>query len=60
MKPVLCDPFPTGFAPVPVDGCAICTELGARQRKARDAGNQSALTDANVLLRRHVRQAHGS
>ncbi|MET8827743.1 hypothetical protein ABZX40_19845 [Streptomyces sp. NPDC004610] len=44
--------------PVPVDGCTLCTELAARQRRARAAGNQSALVDVNVLLRRHIRREH--
>jgi hypothetical protein len=45
--------------PAPVPGCAACEELAARRDKARAAFDASAVTDANVLLRRHQREVHG-
>ncbi|MEU5348106.1 hypothetical protein AB0H18_46215 [Streptomyces sp. NPDC020766] len=41
--------------PVPVPGCPACTELAIRRDDARARCNRSAETDADVLLRRHLR-----
>ncbi|MEU9879271.1 hypothetical protein AB0I05_24025 [Streptomyces phaeochromogenes] len=43
--------------PVPVPGCPACTELAIRRDDARARCNRSAETDADVLLRRHLRAA---
>ncbi|GGX87065.1 hypothetical protein [Streptomyces fructofermentans] len=48
-----------GRPPVPVPGCAACTELAVRRDDARARYNRSAETDADVLLRRHLRGGHG-
>lgn len=39
--------------PAPVDGCGRCAELAAGRTAARAAGDLSAVSDANVLIRRH-------
>lgn len=39
--------------PAPVDGCGRCAELAAGRAVARAAGDLSAVSDANVLIRRH-------
>ncbi|MEU2625109.1 hypothetical protein ABZ642_44585 [Streptomyces sp. NPDC007157] len=44
--------------PRPVPGCAECAELGSRRATALVAYDQSAATDANVLLRQHQRAEH--
>ncbi|WP_063741894.1 hypothetical protein [Streptomyces yerevanensis] len=46
--------------PVPVPGCGTCTELAIRRDDARARCNRSAETDANVLLRHHLRRDHAS
>lgn len=48
--------FPSPPAPVP--GCATCDELATLRCTSRAEGDRSRETDANVLLRRHQRQAH--
>ncbi len=42
---------PPDAAPVP--GCGRCAELVADRTAARAVGDLSAVSDANVLLRRH-------
>jgi hypothetical protein len=44
--------------PVPVSGCPTCTELAILRDDARTWFNSSKETDANVLLRRHLRAEH--
>ncbi|WP_416970512.1 hypothetical protein [Streptomyces sp. 4F14] len=44
--------------PSPVPGCAECLSLGTARRNARSTHDYSAVTDANVLLRRHLAEAH--
>jgi len=44
--------------PVPVPGCRTCDELAEMRRTARTEADRSREADANVLLRRHQRQAH--
>ncbi|WP_330477439.1 hypothetical protein OG301_09185 [Streptomyces platensis] len=39
--------------PTPVEGCAVCGDLAARRQEARERGDLSAATDANVRLRNH-------
>ncbi|MCP9944119.1 hypothetical protein LUX12_03865 [Streptomyces somaliensis] len=39
--------------PVPVEGCRDCAELAALRGRARERGDLSAVSDCNVLLRRH-------
>ncbi|WTP58244.1 hypothetical protein OHU07_16130 [Streptomyces phaeochromogenes] len=43
--------------PAPVPGCPACTELAIRRDDARVWRDRSAETDADVLLRRHLRAA---
>ncbi|WP_330290393.1 DUF7848 domain-containing protein [Streptomyces sp. NBC_00576] len=45
-------------APEPVHGCATCDELATFRAIARAECDRTRETDANVLLRRHQRQAH--
>ncbi|MGW0766889.1 hypothetical protein [Streptomyces sp. NPDC002676] len=44
--------------PQPVPGCAACAELVARREKAHAEYDRSAETDANVLMRQHLRREH--
>ncbi|WP_405881994.1 hypothetical protein OG747_27125 [Streptomyces sp. NBC_01384] len=46
--------------PVPVDGCEACRELAARRHAARAVFDHSAVSDANVRMRAHLRSAHGT
>ncbi|WP_181787816.1 hypothetical protein [Streptomyces phytophilus] len=39
--------------PAPADGCGRCAELAAGRTFARASGDLSAVSDANVLIRRH-------
>ncbi|MFE2041070.1 hypothetical protein ACFXAZ_09080 [Streptomyces sp. NPDC059477] len=55
---VPCDPFPPIYPPTAVEGCPACSELAARRAAARAKGDESALVDANVLMRRHLRLDH--
>jgi len=45
-------------SPVPVAGCEPCRELAARREAARATCDYSAVSDANVLLRAHLRCEH--
>lgn len=44
--------------PAPVSGCDECEQLAAARRASRDAYDRSAVTDANVLMRRHLSASH--
>ncbi|GAB2721291.1 hypothetical protein [Streptomyces bullii] len=44
--------------PLPVPGCAACTELAVRREEARAHADGTAETDAKVPLRRHQRRDH--
>lgn len=44
--------------PVPDPDCTQCVELALLRKKAREERDYSAETDANVLLRRHLKQTH--
>ncbi|MFF4962213.1 hypothetical protein [Streptomyces sp. NPDC001222] len=48
----------TSGPPLPVRGCALCTELDGLRAAARAEYDASAETDANVLLRRHHNREH--
>lgn len=54
-----CDPQPVELnlwperAATPVEGCATCAELVTERVRARAQGDMSAVSDCNVLLRRH-------
>ncbi|MFI2619360.1 hypothetical protein [Streptomyces sp. NPDC018584] len=39
--------------PVPVEGCAGCTELANVRDRARTGGDMTTVSDCNVFLRRH-------
>ncbi|WP_128431349.1 hypothetical protein [Streptomyces cyaneus] len=51
--------FDVSRSPVPVDGCEPCRKLAARRAAARKAYDHSAVADANVLMRTHLRVDHG-
>jgi hypothetical protein len=44
--------------PVPVPACATCKDLAGQRDSARAEFDRSKEADANVLLRRHLRQEH--
>ncbi|MFK8847752.1 hypothetical protein [Streptomyces sp. Ac-502] len=46
------------FTPVP--GCTRCTHLNTARRHAAATRDHSAETDARVLIRQHMRGAHGT
>ncbi|MEV4448881.1 hypothetical protein [Streptomyces mirabilis] len=46
-------------SPVPVDGCEACREFAARRHAARAVFDHSAVSDANVRMRAHLRHEHG-
>ncbi|MDG4857745.1 hypothetical protein P8605_06170 [Streptomyces sp. T-3] len=50
-------PLTGELEPVPVDSCDVCAALGKQREEARRAGDMTAVTDCNVELRRHPRQA---
>ncbi|ANZ16964.1 hypothetical protein O1L44_13695 [Streptomyces noursei] len=49
-------PWPAPHHPRP--DCARCAELEARRATARNEYDRSVETDCNVMLRRHLREAH--
>ena len=44
--------------PQPVEGCETCTQLVNQRNASKEAGDISAVTDVNVLMRRHLGRAH--
>jgi len=46
--------------PSVVPGCTECLSLGVARRNARSRGDYSAVSDANVKLRKHHAEAHSS
>lgn len=44
--------------PPPAPGCLDCANLATRRRHARARGDGTSATDANVLMRQHLRLAH--
>jgi hypothetical protein len=45
--------------PAPVPGCSECLGIANRRQNARSVSDHSAVTDANVYLRRHLKAQHG-
>ncbi|WP_199921402.1 hypothetical protein [Streptomyces bicolor] len=50
--------FDVSRSPKPVDGCESCRALAAKRAAARRAYDHSAVADANVLMRTHLRLDH--
>ncbi len=50
---------PSEGEPAPVPGCSECLGLANRRQNARSVSDHSAVTDANVYLRRHLAAQHG-
>jgi hypothetical protein len=46
--------------PKTVPGCNTCLSICVSRRNARSRGDYSAVSDANVALRRHQSEVHGS
>lgn len=44
--------------PEPHAGCDRCSTLDEQRTRAHGRGDGSAETDCNVLLRRHIAEAH--
>ncbi|MFE6742361.1 hypothetical protein [Streptomyces tubercidicus] len=44
--------------PEPRAGCDRCAELDEQRTETRRRGDLSAMSDCNVLLRRHIEGAH--
>jgi len=44
--------------PAPVPGCSVCAEFIEQKKAARAVYDGSRETDVNVLMRRHLKQAH--
>jgi hypothetical protein len=44
--------------PAPVRGCVTCERLEYDRAHAQRTGDGAALSDANVLLRRHAAEQH--
>ena len=49
---------PSCLRPLPVEGSGACIELERWRTTAETVGDHSAVTDADVMLRRHQRQEH--
>jgi hypothetical protein len=52
MTPPVHLPEPT-LEPTPMDGCGVCEALVKQRAAARQRGDLSAVSDANVELRNH-------
>jgi len=55
-------PFDPGFPlpdPVAVTGCDVCAQYVKAIKGRRRAGDQSAISDYRVLMRRHIDSVHG-
>ncbi|MFF9476464.1 hypothetical protein ACF1E9_28080 [Streptomyces roseolus] len=46
--------------PDPVAGCRQCLGVAVARANARSVGDYSKATDANVVLRTHLREDHGA
>lgn len=44
--------------PTPVAGCVTCDQLARQRAAAVRANDRSAVSDANVLLRKHAARQH--
>jgi sulfur transfer protein SufE len=51
--------FRSNTEPSPVPGCAACLSLANHRQNARSVFDHSAVSDANVNLRRHISAEHG-
>lgn len=51
-------PLRLGRDPEPVPGCALCANQASQRDAARANGNGSRITDLNVRMRRHLKDAH--
>nr|WP_236246673.1 hypothetical protein [Streptomyces sp. CC77] len=45
--------------PEPAPGCEVCTALVRQRQAARDRGDLSAATDADVEIRNHPHRTRG-
>lgn len=46
--------------PDPVPGCRECLHIAVTRTNARSVGDYSKASDANVVLRTHLREEHGA
>jgi hypothetical protein len=46
--------------PEPVPGCKECLGITVKGANARSIGDHSRVSDANVVLRTHLREDHGA
>lgn len=46
--------------PDPVAGCQECLGIAVTRTNARSVRNYSKVSDANVVLRTHLREEHGA
>lgn len=46
--------------PKPVAGCGHCLGIALTRTNARSVGDYSKVSDANVVLRTHLREDHGA
>lgn len=46
--------------PAPVAGCRECLGIAVTRTNARSVGDYSKASDANVVLRTHLREDHGA
>ncbi len=46
--------------PDPVAGCRECLSIAVTRANARSVGDYSKASDANVVLRTHLREEHGA
>ncbi|MFI2373056.1 hypothetical protein [Streptomyces sp. NPDC018833] len=46
--------------PDPVGGCRECLGIAVTRANARSVGDHSKASDANVVLRTHLREGHGA
>ncbi|WP_327358088.1 hypothetical protein [Streptomyces sp. NBC_01304] len=44
--------------PQPVDGCTLCANLVDQRTTAKANGDRSKISDINVRMRRHLKDAH--
>lgn len=46
--------------PEPARGCMECLAISVKRANARSVGDFSGASDANVVLRTHLREEHGA
>lgn len=59
-RPATDGPFLLADPPRPVAGCETCGELADARATAQGSYDRSAESDANVLFRKHRREAHSA